>query len=110
MELAFISATMRSEAFPPNDPWMAGYSISYYYFGYVMAAMLAMLSGVVSTIAFNLMIALLFALTGLTAFGVVTNMVRSVRSGGSAVPAIGTGLLAAVFVVLLGWQLKSQWN
>ncbi len=102
MELAFISAVMRSEAFPPNDPWMAGYSISYYYFGYIMSAMLALLSGVASTVAFNLTIALLFALTGLTAFGVVSNMVRSVRHGSSAVPAIGTGLLAAIFVILLG--------
>src|SRR5690606_35685128 len=71
MELAFISATMRSETFPPNDPWMSGYAISYYYFGYVMAAMLSMLSGIPSTVGFNMMITLLFALTGLTAFGVV---------------------------------------
>lgn len=102
MELAFISATMRSEAFPPNDPWMAGYAISYYYFGYVIAAMLAMLSGITSTIAFNLTIALLFALTGLTAFGVVTNMVRSVKREGFTFAAIGTGLAAAAFVILLG--------
>jgi YYY domain-containing protein len=77
MELAFISATMRSETFPPNDPWMAGYGISYYYFGYIMAAMLSMLSGVPSTIGFNMTISLLFALTGITAYGVLYNMVRS---------------------------------
>lgn len=113
MELAFISATMRSEAFPPNDPWMSGYAISYYYFGYIMAAMFGMLSGVPSTIAFNMMISLLFALTGLTAFGVVYNMVRSaafdrLRGRLQAVQppsrraALLTGLLGMVFVVLLG--------
>jgi YYY domain-containing protein len=114
MELAFISATMRSEMFPPNDPWMAGYAISYYYFGYVMAAMLAMLSGIPSTIAFNMMIALLFALTGLTAFGVAYNMVRSralLRLSYQSDdeprvsrhrPALLSGLLATVFVALLG--------
>lgn len=117
MELAFISATMRSETFPPNDPWMSGYAISYYYFGYVMAAMLSMLSGIPSTVGFNMMITLLFALTGLTAFGVVYNLVRSgafpfVRSASrddtstprspSRVVALLTGLLGTVFVVLLG--------
>jgi YYY domain-containing protein len=93
---------MRSEAYPPNDPWMAGYAISYYYFGYVITAMLAMLSGTTSTIAFNLMIAMIFALTGLTAFGVVANLVRSTRLGRSAWAPILTGLLGCVFVVLLG--------
>ncbi len=117
MELAFISATMRSEQFPPNDPWMAGYSISYYYFGYVMAAMLGLLSGAPSTMTFNLMIALLFALTGVTVFGVVYNMVRAnalvqlrALAGASAATltapgrrgAILTGLLATLLVVVVG--------
>ena len=41
MEMAFINAILRSETFPPYDAWLSGYAISYYYFGYVMAAMLA---------------------------------------------------------------------
>lgn len=77
MDLMMMSSIMRSPVFPPNDGWMAGYSISYYYFGYLMAAMLSTLSGVQSTIGYNLMNALLFALTGLTAFGVAYNLVRS---------------------------------
>ena len=32
-ELAFLNAVNRSEFFPPGDPWLAGDSISYYYFG-----------------------------------------------------------------------------
>jgi uncharacterized membrane protein len=34
MELAFINAILRSPTFPPHDPWLSGYAISYYYFGY----------------------------------------------------------------------------
>ncbi|MBV5323459.1 hypothetical protein JZU51_01680, partial [bacterium] len=45
MELAFINAILRSPTFPPQDPWLSGYAISYYYFGYVMTAMLTRLSG-----------------------------------------------------------------
>ena len=41
MEMAFINAILRSPTFPPHDPWLSGYAISYYYFGYVLAAMLA---------------------------------------------------------------------
>ncbi len=41
MELAFINAILHSPTFPPHDPWLSGYPISYYYFGYVLTAMLA---------------------------------------------------------------------
>ena len=44
MEVAFINAILHSPTFPPHDPWLSGYAISYYYFGYVMAAMLAKLT------------------------------------------------------------------
>lgn len=111
MELAFMSAIMRSETFPPNDPWLAGYSISYYHFGYIMAAMLSMLSNVNSGIGFSMMISLLFALTGVTAFGVAYNLVRSrafdialgtLRENAQGrFPAIFTGMLATIFVLLL---------
>lgn len=106
MEIMFISSIMRSDSFPPNDAWMAGYAISYYYFGYVMAAMLSMLSGVNSGVGFSMMLALLFGLTGQAAFGVGYNLARS-RSQVAArlqshSSALLTGALAAVFVVLLG--------
>jgi YYY domain-containing protein len=111
MELMFMNSVARSEAFPPNDAWMSGYAISYYYFGYVMSAMLSMLSGIGATMGFNLTISLLFALTGLTAFGVTYNLIRSrafdrmgnlLPIGGSREMALVLGLIGMVFVVLLG--------
>ncbi|GAB4542537.1 MAG: DUF2298 domain-containing protein [Anaerolineales bacterium] len=77
MELAFISGILRSPSFPPQDPWLSGYSISYYYFGYVMTAMLARLSGVTPSMAHNLMTALTFALAALGSFGVLYNLLPS---------------------------------
>ena len=110
MEMAFISGIMRSENFPPNDTWLSGFSISYYYFGYVMAAMLSMLSGVSSGVGFSMTNALLFSLTGITALGVVYNMARSSffsrnpqntnRSSGQ-MGALSAGVLALIFVTLL---------
>ncbi|MCS6993363.1 MAG: DUF2298 domain-containing protein [Anaerolineales bacterium] len=77
MELAFINAILRSPAFPPNDPWLSGYAISYYYFGYVMAAMLAKLTFTSGSVAFNLMLALVFALSVLGAFGLLYNLLAA---------------------------------
>ncbi|MBK8026506.1 MAG: hypothetical protein IPK19_35245 [Chloroflexi bacterium] len=117
MELAFLSGVMRSEAFPPNDPWFAGYAISYYYFGYVIAAMLSTLSGVSSGVGFSMIHALLFALVASSVYGVVYNLVRSrgaapdepdldddpsLKRRRGAGPAILTGLLGVTFVLIMG--------
>jgi len=103
MEIAFINAILRSEAFPPLDPWLSGFAISYYYFGYVMTALLTRFSGVPATSAFTLGIAHLFALTVTGAFGMAYNLVSAARRGeGDRRLAVGYGLLGATFVALMG--------
>ncbi len=74
MELAFINAILRSEAFPPHDPWLSGYAISYYYFGYVLVAMLASLCATSGAVAFNLGSALVFALSAVSAYGILSSL------------------------------------
>jgi YYY domain-containing protein len=120
MELAFINAIMRSPTFPPHDPWLSGYAISYYYFGYVMAAMLAKLTGTLGSVAHNLMFALIFALSFIGAYGILYNLlaVWRKRHPRTARPEPSTGLpllgplfllfvsnLEAVLEVLRGWGL-----
>ena len=77
MELAFINGILRSPTFPPNDPWMSGYSISYYHFGYILTAMLARLTGVSGNVAFNLMLALVFALAAIGSYGILYNLLAA---------------------------------
>lgn len=107
MEMAFINGVRNSETFPPKDPWLSDYAISYYYFGYVMIAALADLTAVPTTQAFNMAGALTFALTATAALSVGYNLVRSGgplgrwRSG-TQFAGVGTGLLAATFIVLAG--------
>ena len=79
MELMFINGIMNSPTFPPRDLWLSGYSISYYYFGYVMASMLALFTGVPATMAFNLMISLIFALSAVGAYGILYNLLANYR-------------------------------
>jgi len=79
MELMFINSILRSETFPPQDAWLSGYAISYYYFGYVLTAMLARLSDINGSTAHNLMTALIFALGAVGSFGIVYNLLSSLR-------------------------------
>lgn len=54
MDFAFFNALIRADAMPPQDPWMAGEIFNYYYFGYLMFADLARLSGLPTNISYNL--------------------------------------------------------
>ncbi len=107
MEMAFINGVRNSATFPPKDPWMAGYAISYYYFGYVITASLADLSGVTTGIAFKLVNPLLFAMTLTGILGITYNLVRASGQSrswriGSRHAALATGLLAAFFISIMG--------
>ncbi|HEY9076926.1 MAG TPA: DUF2298 domain-containing protein [Anaerolineaceae bacterium] len=74
MELAFINAILKSPSLPAHDPWLSGFSISYYHFGYVMVAMLAKLCGTDGAVAFNLGGALWFALVAQAAYSLLYNL------------------------------------
>lgn len=80
MELMMIQGIMNSPIFPPRDLWLSGYSISYYHFGYVMTSMLAKFTDVPATMAFNLMLALVFALSAVGAYGILYNLL-ALRTG-----------------------------
>jgi YYY domain-containing protein len=105
MEFMFLNSVRASDTFPPRDAWLSGYAISYYYFGYVIMAMLADLSGVSSGIAFGTMVALIFALAGIGAFGVVYNLVRFRNrhfEAGSVPAGLAAGVLGLCFLILMG--------
>jgi YYY domain-containing protein len=84
MELGFLNGIIRSQRFPPADPWLSGNSISYYYLGYVVVAAITEASGVIPAVAFNLAIATLFAMTVSGAFTLGHALV-----GGSQAQAVG---------------------
>ncbi|HRF50963.1 MAG TPA: DUF2298 domain-containing protein, partial [Anaerolineales bacterium] len=81
MEYMFINAILRSPTFPPNDAWLSGHAISYYYFGYVLTVALIHVTGTLSSVAFNLMIALVFALACTAVYGVMLNLMTLAESG-----------------------------
>lgn len=79
MELAFINSIIHSPEFPPRDPWLSGYAISYYYFGYVLTAMLAKLTATPGSMAFNLALSQTFALVAIAAYGILYSLLNVYR-------------------------------
>lgn len=98
MELAFLNSVLHSTSFPPADPWLSGYAISYYYFGYILLGHLATLTATPGAVAFNLGIALWFGLVVSATFSLLVNLL-SARDGRLR---LGGGLLGPLFVLLTG--------
>lgn len=110
MELMFIDSIMRSPTFPPHDAWLSGYAISYYYFGYVLTAMLAKLSSVPGSAAHNLMTSLIFGLSAVGAYGILYNLLSKTGRGqitedGMEIPPLspilGLSFLGPLFLLLV---------
>ena len=77
MDFAYFNGVLRSTVFPPIDPWYAGGYLNYYYFGFVIVGTPVLLLGVMPSIAYNLIVPTLFALTGIGAFSVAFNVVSA---------------------------------
>jgi YYY domain-containing protein len=97
-DLMMLSSTMKTESMPPNDAWLAGETINYYYAGYVPWAAIGKMIGTTPAIAYNLALASIFGSTVLVAIGVAANVVGRFFSLTLARVA---GALAAMFLVFM---------
>jgi YYY domain-containing protein len=92
-DFGFLQSILRSDYFPPTDPWLAGKSIPYYYGGHLISAVLITLSRIPHTIAYNLAVAMFFALAVCAAYGLGYNATKRKLFG----------FVSVVFVCLAGF-------
>ena len=121
MDLAYLTAIVRTPYFPSYDPWFTGGYINYYYFGFVLVATLIHLTGVMPYIAYNLAVPTLFAMTAMGGFTVALNFADGWRKKsleetrhwfGLRRGAVLAGVCGALFVAVIGnlGQVQLLWN
>lgn len=98
MDFAYLNAVLRTSHFPPPNPWLAGFAINYYYFGFVIAALPIKLGNFAPEIGVNLFMGSLYAIIFVNVFALVYWLL------GRAAPRLRTGLALAgsLFVMAAG--------
>ncbi|MDD1702967.1 MAG: DUF2298 domain-containing protein [Methanoregula sp.] len=80
MDHAFLASIMRTPVVPPLDPWFAGGTLDvYYYLGYWLFGCLGIVSGVPSTIAFNLSLPTVLGVAAVTVYAIGTLLLDRFR-------------------------------
>ncbi len=104
MEMTYLYGVLRSEEFPPMNPWFAGGFINYYYFGFVLCGGLIKALGVLPEVGFNLCLATFFGLTAAGAFGAARALTPT--------RALWPAWAATAFVAVCGnlFQIRFIWN
>ncbi len=74
MDWGFVNTALRSQFWPPVDMWFSGEVINYYYFGHLIFALITKISGVISSVGYNLSIATVCSLTFTSTFSLVSNV------------------------------------
>ena len=110
MDLTMLNAVVGADYAPPTDLWLSGFPIAYYYFGYWMFGGIAQMSDVQPSIAYNLALATIAALSAAAIFSLVSNLVR--RDGATTPQMIAGGLTAVVLLLVISnlngfWELLS---
>ena len=95
MDLMFMNSIRGSVTYPPQDAWLAGYPISYYYFGYWLLNMVGLMAGQPPAIAYNLGQAAWYGLLLSGAFGLAYNLLAATRRFRAA---IAGGFIGALLV------------
>ncbi len=105
MDFAFLNSLVRTDTLPAPDPWLAGYSINYYYYGQYIYAFITKITGITTGVAYNLSMCTTFAFSFTMAYTLGSMFFDSLIRKGMQAPRafrVGCGILSAFAVSVFG--------
>lgn len=109
LEFVVINSLLNGSSFPPQDCWLAGETLNYYYFGQYIFSNVIKLTFINPSIAFNLINPTVLALVLIGSFEFIYELTKKIRWG--LLAAFMTGLMGNLEpiteVFKYGWNLES---
>ena len=68
MDFSYFNAVLKSTLFPPYDPWFAGGTLNYYYYGFFLSGLPVKLIGLIPSVAYNLILPTWYGFLAVGAF------------------------------------------
>ena len=79
MDLMLVTTIRAAERMPPEDPWFADHSVSYYHLGHVMIDIVGRMAGLRASVGFNLGLVSAGAMAGTAIFALAGDMLALTR-------------------------------
>ena len=77
MDYGYMNSIMNAEYMPPEDIWLSGNSINYYYFGQYISGFICKLSGLTASQGYNLVVAFVASCTFILPFLIGYNLFKN---------------------------------
>lgn len=105
MDFAFLNSLLRTDTLPAPDPWLAGQSINYYYYGQYIYAFISKMNGIKPGVAYTLSMCTSIAIAFSMAYSIGSMVLEGAIRKGVKAPfpvRIFAGLLSAFAVCIMG--------
>ncbi len=111
-DMGLLSAAMRASWMPPEDVWYAGKTVNYYYVGQAMAAVWGRIAAAPADKAYQIVMAMLFALAGLGSWRLTAGLAmaggqwvaRLLGSAAAALTLYGGNFHSVLYTLLRQWM------
>ena len=80
MDYAFVNALLRTTNLPAEDMWLSGFTMPYYYLGYLLAGLPAKIVGTPGPLAYSMAVIMVFASGFGAAFAIAYALVARARA------------------------------
>lgn len=107
MDLMMLNAVVSDNFAPPQDLWLSGFDVAYYYFGYWMFGGISQMGGIAPSVAYNLSLALIAGMSAAAIVSLVSDFVRRDR-GGFGIATMSA--IAAALALLVMSNLNGLWE
>ena len=109
MDFGFIKSLFESPTLPPNDVWLTGHTVNYYYFGHFISYVFLNILGIQVVPGFFVLILWLFGVLGMCLYSLGRNLFAFMFPERKKALTHFAGIVTVFFVLFSGTLFSVRW-